>query len=169
MAAVQEVQNGAGAEKAVASAVSASFTGLKPQLLVEAPKAIDAVQFYKNAFDAVEISRSTLPKRKAEQEQPLISCAQLEIAGSTFLVADLADDSGASAKTGGTGCVICLETEDVDAAVAKAVSAGASAEGEVTEGSGACCGGRVGKVKDPYGFTWLICSPLKKCVVDVEA
>lgn len=73
------------------------------------------------------------------------------------------------AKTGGTGCVICLETEDVDAAVAKAVSAGASAEGEVTEGSGACCGGRVGKVKDPYGFTWLICSPLKKCVVDVEA
>lgn len=96
MAAVQEVQNGAGAEKAVASAVSASFTGLKPQLLVEAPKAIDAVQFYKNAFDAVEISRSTLPKRKAEQEQPLISCAQLEIAGSTFLVADLADDSGAS-------------------------------------------------------------------------
>lgn len=73
-----------------------------------------------------------------------------------------------SAKTGGTGCVLCLETEDVEAAVTKAVSAGAVAEGEVAEGNGACCGGRVGKVKDPYGFTWLICSPVKKCA-DVEA
>lgn len=71
-------------------------------------------------------------------------------------------------KSHGSGCVICLETEDVEAAIAKAVGAGAVQEGEITEGEGACCGGRVGKVKDPYGFVWLICSPAKKCV-DVEA
>lgn len=65
-------------------------------------------------------------------------------------------------KAAGTGCVLCLETEDVEAAVAKAVAAGAVAEGEVVDGDGPCCGGRVGKVKDPYGFTWLICSPAKK-------
>lgn len=66
------------------------------------------------------------------------------------------------------GCVLCLETEDVEAALSKAVSAGAVAEGEIVEGDGAFCGGRVGKLKDPYGFTWLICSPAKSCV-DVEA
>ena len=71
-------------------------------------------------------------------------------------------------KTEGTGCVLCLETMDVEAAIAKAVSAGAVAEGEITEGDAACNGGRVGKVKDPYGYAWLICSPPKKCS-DVDA
>ena len=71
-------------------------------------------------------------------------------------------------KTPATGFVICLETEDVEAAVAKAVNAGGVSEGEVAEGEVACCGGRVGKVKDPYGVVWMICSPIKKCA-DVEA
>lgn len=65
------------------------------------------------------------------------------------------------------GCVLCLETEDVEAAIVKAVNAGAVKEGEIIEGEGACLSGLVGKVKDPYGFTWLICSPVKKCT-DVE-
>ena len=56
----------------------------------------------------------------------------------------------------------------MDGAIAKAVNAGAVADGEVVEGEGTCCGGRVGKVKDPYGIVWLICSPGKKCA-DVEA
>lgn len=58
--------------------------------------------------------------------------------------------------------MFCLETEDVEAAVAKAVAAGAVSE-EISEGEGACCGGRVGKVKDPYGNVWLICASAKKC------
>lgn len=71
-------------------------------------------------------------------------------------------------KSVGTGHVFCLETEEVEAAVAQAVKAGALADGEVAEGEGACCGERVGKLKDPYGIVWLICSPAKKCS-DVEA
>lgn len=86
----QEVQNGGGAEKAV------EFTAVKPQLLVEAPKANDAVQFYKSVFGAEEIGRTSHPKRKAEQEIPLILSAELKLAGSTILVSDiLADDSSA--------------------------------------------------------------------------
>ncbi|MBA0802752.1 hypothetical protein Gohar_013025 [Gossypium harknessii] len=158
----EEVQNG-GPEKVA----EVSFTALKPQLMVEAPKAADAVLFYKSAFGAVEAGRTVYPKRKAEQEQPHVLSAQLELAGSTILVSDIADNS-TPVKTEGTGCVLCLETEDVEAAIAKAVSAGGVAEGEVTEGDGACCGGRVGKVKDPYGYVWLICSPAKKCG-DAEA
>lgn len=66
-------------------------------------------------------------------------------------------------KSAVSGSVFCLETEDVEAAVAKAVAAGAVSEGEVAEGETICCGGRVGKVKDPYGNVWLICAPTKKC------
>ncbi|PSR86307.1 Glyoxalase-like domain protein [Actinidia chinensis var. chinensis] len=160
-----EVQNG-GAENGSSKAVT--FSAVKPQLLVEAPKASDAVQFYKAAFGAEEVSRTMHPKRKAEQELPLILSAELKLGPSSILVSDLANDSSAPVKTPATGFVICLETEDVEAAVAKAVNAGGVSEGEVAEGEVACCGGRVGKVKDPYGVVWMICSPTKKCA-DVEA
>ncbi|KAL5562207.1 hypothetical protein UlMin_031954 [Ulmus minor] len=162
----QEVQNG-GAEKVAVPTVT--FTAVKPQLLVEAPKANDAIQFYKAAFGAEEVGRTNNPKRKAEQELPLILSAELSLAGSTILVSDqAADESAVPVKSAGTGVVLCLETQDVDAAIAKAITAGAVAEGEIVEGEGACCGGRVGKVKDPYGYVWAICSQAKKCV-EVEA
>ncbi|OIW21164.1 hypothetical protein TanjilG_29975 [Lupinus angustifolius] len=161
----QEAQNG-GSESASAAV---SFSALKPQLFVEAPKANDAVLFYKAAFGAEEVSRSLNPKRKAEHELPLILSAELKIAGSTVIVADVTGDNASPVKTGENGVVLCLETSDVEGAIAHAVSAGAVVEGEVVEGEGACCGGRVGKVKDPYGFVWLICAPGNKCGADVEA
>lgn len=89
MAERQEVTNGAAVEKTV------GFKALKPQLLVEAPKAADAIQFYKAAFGAVEIGRSLYPKRKAEEELPHILTAQLEIGGSIILVSDISSDSAA--------------------------------------------------------------------------
>ncbi|XP_027336902.1 uncharacterized protein At5g48480 [Abrus precatorius] len=159
----QDAQNGVSENVA-----AVSFVAVKPQLLVEAPKANDAVQFYKAAFAAEEVGRTLNPKRKAEHELPLILSAELKIAGSSFLVADIVGDSALPAKTGGNAVVLCLETEDVEGAIAKAVSAGAVAEGEVAESEGACGGGRVGKVKDPYGFVWSFCSPGKKCA-DAEA
>ncbi|CAL0302819.1 unnamed protein product [Lupinus luteus] len=161
----QEAQNG----RPESASAAVSFSALKPQLFVEAPKANDAVLFYKAAFGAEEVSRSLNPKRKAEHELPLILSAELKIAGSTVIVADVTDDPASPVKTGGNGVVLCLETSDVEGAIAKAVNAGAVAEGEVVEGEGACCGGRVGKVKDPYGFVWLICALGNKCGADVEA
>lgn len=68
-------------------------------------------------------------------------------------------------KTEGSGCAFILETEDLDAAISKAIAAGAVAEGEVSEVEGS---GRVGKVKDPYGYLWMISSVAKKSA-DVEA
>ncbi|XP_051134626.1 uncharacterized protein At5g48480 [Andrographis paniculata] len=167
----EEAHNGAGAENGVEVAAPAVvFSAVKPWLVVEAPKAQEAVRFYKAAFGAEEVSRVNHPKRKAEQEQPLVLSAELKIGGSVVVVADLTDDASAPVKSAVTGGVFCLETEDVDGAVAKSVAAGAVPEGEISEGEGACCGGRVGKVKDPYGNLWLICSPSKKCeVVEKEA
>ncbi|GAB4841507.1 hypothetical protein Ancab_022223 [Ancistrocladus abbreviatus] len=155
----QEVENGA--------TTAVKFSALKPQLFVTAQKASDAVQFYKTAFGAEEVGRTMHPKRKAEQDQPLVLSADLKLGSSIFAVSDLSDDIASPVKLDAGSCVFCLETENVEAAIAKAVEAGAVAEGDVTE-EGACCGGRVGKVKDPYGFIWMICSPSKKSC-DAEA
>lgn len=80
----QEAQNG-GSENTVPAV---SFLAVKPQLVVEAPKASDAVLFYKTAFGAEEVGRTLNPKRKAEQELPLILSAELKIGGSSVLVSD---------------------------------------------------------------------------------
>lgn len=61
-----------------------------------------------------------------------------------------------SAKTGIMPAI--LETDDVEAAVAKAVAAGAVKveEEDVSEV------GVKGKVTDPFGFTWIFVAPAKK-------
>lgn len=59
-----------------------------------------------------------------------------------------------SAKTGTMPAI--LETDDVEAAVAKAVAAGAVKVEEEEEG------GVKGKVTDPFGFTWIFVAPAKK-------
>ncbi|KAM7265925.1 hypothetical protein ACFE04_003608 [Oxalis oulophora] len=166
-----EVLNGGSAK--VVDSVPVTFTAVKPQLFVEATKTADAVSFYKAAFGAAETGRTVSSKRKADQELPLILSAQLELAGVTFVVSDVSSDDSTLGKTEGESSravTICLETEDVEAAITKAVNAGAVAEGEITEGGESqCCGGRVGKVKDPYGFFWVICSASKPTVVEVAA
>lgn len=85
-----EVLNGGAAEKAVVA-----FTAVKPQLVVEAPKAGDAIEFYKSAFGAEELGRTLHPKRKADQELPLVLSAQLGLAGTTILVSGCTDESAA--------------------------------------------------------------------------
>nr|XP_043637052.1 uncharacterized protein At5g48480-like [Erigeron canadensis] len=149
---------------------SAAFTSLKPHLFVQSDKANDAVSFYKSAFGAEEVNRVNHPKRKADQELPLLLTAEIKIGPSSILISD---DSAVPVKgVTSTGLVFCMETDNIDAAVEKAVKAGAVTEGEITQGiqgDGACCGGRVAKVKDPYGIVWLFCTPAAKKSADVEA
>ncbi|KAG4954291.1 hypothetical protein JHK87_039885 [Glycine soja] len=87
----QDAQNG-GSKNAVAAATM-SFVVVKPQLLVETPKANVAILFFKVAFGTEEVRRTLNPKRKAKHELPLILSAELKIAGSTILVTDLVDDT----------------------------------------------------------------------------
>ncbi|XP_058105584.1 uncharacterized protein At5g48480-like [Magnolia sinica] len=158
-----DLQNG-GAENGSSKAVI--FSSLKPQLCVPAPKAAEAVQFYKTAFGAEELKRSVHPKRKAEQELPLILSAELKLGPYVFIVCDITDEN--FRPTDGTGVAFCLETDDVDVAVKKAVGAGAEVEAEPAEDEGACYGVRAGKVKDPFGYVWAICTPAKKDAADVD-
>ncbi|KAK9684814.1 hypothetical protein RND81_10G234600 [Saponaria officinalis] len=167
MSSTQEVENGThnndnnDTKTATTTATTVVFSSFKPQLVVEPPKAADAVAFYKAAFGAEEVSRDMHPKRKAEQETPLILSAQLKLAHSVFSVSDYTHDDSPLVKNeeGAARCVFTLETEDVEGAVTNAVNAGAVAEGETREVEGG--GGRVAKLKDPFGYLWVISSPAK--------
>ncbi|KAK9747834.1 hypothetical protein RND81_02G017500 [Saponaria officinalis] len=156
-----EAQNNGGTEINGAAelnggAKAVTFSAFKPQLVVEAPKAVDAVAFYKAAFGAEEVSRVMHSKRKAEQELPLVLSADLKLCSSIFSVSDFAEDSTLAKNEGAV--VFTLETDDIDGAVSKATTAGAVAEGEISEVEG---GARVAKLKDPFGYLWTISSSAK--------
>lgn len=90
-----EATNGAGETNGAAAEKTVTFTSLKPQLFVEASKASDAVAFYKAAFGAEEVNRISHPKRKADQELPLLLSAEIKLGSSSILISDLSDDSTA--------------------------------------------------------------------------
>ncbi|OVA08684.1 Glyoxalase-like domain [Macleaya cordata] len=161
-----DLLNGTGADNG-STTKTVNFFSLKPKIVVHGSKAADAIQFYKAAFGAEELAREIHPKRKAEQELPLILCAELKVGSSVFQVCDKVDGSVAPAQ--GNGHTFCLETDDVEGAVKNAKNAGATVDGEIAEGENACCGARVGMINDPYGNVWLICSVGGKKVCDVEA
>ena len=69
----QDAQNGG--SKNAAAAATVSFVAVKPQLLVEAPKANVAILFFKVVFGTEEVGRTLNPKRKAKHELPLILSA----------------------------------------------------------------------------------------------
>ncbi|CAN7045261.1 hypothetical protein IGI04_008240 [Brassica rapa subsp. trilocularis] len=146
------------AQEDVASVVekSVTFTAYKPQLIVESQRVGDAVAFYKAVFGAEETGHSLYPKRKADQELPHLVSAELNLAGTTVVVSDVSVNS--NANKGSMPAI--LETDDVEAAVAKAVGAGAVNVEEEVEG------GVKGKVTDPFGFTWIFVSPAKKSESD---
>ncbi|XP_006279691.2 uncharacterized protein At5g48480 [Capsella rubella] len=146
-------------EKPVVGATTTAFAAFKTTLIVEAQKVSDAVTFYKSAFGAIESGHSVYPKRKLDQELPHVLSSELNLVGSTFVVRDVATLSGFTAKSGGASMTLTLETDDVEAAVAKAVSAGA-VKVEVTEVETE--GGVTGKVTDPFGFTWIFSAPAKE-------
>ncbi|XP_078434531.1 lactoylglutathione lyase / glyoxalase I family protein [Wolffia australiana] len=135
------------------------FHSLKLQLAVPAQKAEEAVEFYKKAFGAVEVFRVSGPKRKADQEIPSLHLAEIKI-GSAFLI--ICERSEDSEEAVGVGAAFHLETDEAKAAVDKAVKAGAVLDGDLAEDNGAISG----KLKDPFGYVWIINSIEEAGVLD---
>ncbi|XP_056842983.1 uncharacterized protein At5g48480-like [Raphanus sativus] len=120
------------------------------------------LNIYKAVFGAEETGHSLYPKRKANQELPHVLSAELKLAGITVVVSDVSVNSGSTTNKGTMPAI--FETDDVEAAVAKAVAARAVKVEEEVEGEEG--GGVKGKVTDPFGFTWIFVSSAKKCEND---
>ena len=108
------------------------------------------------------------PKGKDDQELPLILSVEVKITFCSLPVSDLADDSYALAKTVRTGCMICLETDDVEVVIGKVVVVvGATNECATADGENACCGEHATKLKDSYGFVMAVVAPPMDQVVEL--
>jgi len=111
--------------------------------------ALEALEFYKKAFGATERMRLLKPGGAA------LMHAELKIGDSLFMLGEEDPAMGAkSAQTlGGSPVNFYIYVKAVDAAVEKAVAAGAKAIMPVTD---MFWGDRIGSVEDPYGQKWTL-------------
>lgn len=126
------------------------MTSLAPLLSVR--RGAEAVEFYKSAFGAVQTFRVDNGAGEV--------VATLSIDGAEFWVADEAPAHAAFSPEGVAGPTarMILTVDDPDAALDRAVKAGASIVWPVDDRYG----WRLGRVVDPYGHHWEIGRPLAK-------
>jgi PhnB protein len=125
--------------------IPAGYHAITPHLTVRgADRAID---FYRRAFGAEELSRMVGPDGKT------VMHAELKIGDSRFFLADEAPGmEGRSPETlGGSPAAIYLYVRNVDEVFRKAVDAGATVKRPLTD---MFWGDRTGSVLDPFGHTW---------------
>ena len=127
-------------------AIPEGYNGVTPYLIVDG--AAQAIEFYKQAFGAVETFRMEGPEGK-------IGHAELKVGDSHVMLADENPAMGARGpkSVGGTPISLVLYVEDVDAVVARAVEAGAKLTRPVAD---QFYGDRTGGVEDPFGHAWYV-------------
>ena len=120
-------------------------------LVLTVRDAARAVDFYRDAFGAIEVSR--------HENAPRQIVVDLSIDGARFRVVDEAPAAfNLSPETlGGTSARLNLLVGDPDAVAERAIAAGAK---EVFPIADQPYGLRQGRVEDPFGHHWLIGTPL---------
>ncbi len=114
-----------------------------------------AIDFYKAAFDAVELMRLT------DKTTGKIGHAELMIHGSLVMLSEENAQWGNKSPDtlGGTPVTFCLIVEDADAAFERAVAAGATVLMPVAD---QFYGFRSGSLSDPFGHQWMLQHEIEK-------
>jgi PhnB protein len=107
-----------------------------------------AIEFYKKAFDAIEMFRLNGPDGK-------VGHAELRIGDSSLMLADPCGESAlkSSQSSNGPSIGLHLYVEDVDERYAQAIAAGATVVSEVKD---QFYGDRSGTLRDPFGNLWFV-------------
>jgi PhnB protein len=131
-------------------------TGPTQRLIAQivAKNAAAAIDFYVRAFGAREEFRLVEPSGK-------LGHAELIVGGSRLMIADEYPDFGALAPPtfGGSPVRLLLYVDDVDAAMARALAAGAT---ELRPIRNEFYGDRTGTVLDPFGYTWSLATTVER-------
>ncbi len=117
-----------------------------------------AIEFYKQAFGAVEIMRMHGPGDN-------IGHAEIRIGNTAIMLSDEFPEYGAvsAATLGGSPVKIHLSVDDVDAVAARAVAAGAKVLHPVQD---RFYGERSGQFADPFGYTWMIATQTEQLTAE---
>jgi Uncharacterized protein conserved in bacteria len=115
--------------------------------------AADAIEFYKKAFNAVEMGRMPGPEGKLVH-------ALIRIGDSSVMLVDEFPDWGSFGPKSlkGSPVTIHLYVEDVDATVQRAVAAGAKVTMPLDD---TFWGDRYGKLEDPFGHHWSVATHVR--------
>ena len=139
----------------MANSIKSDNQTIRPYLCIkDAAKAID---FYKKAFGAKEVTRSAEPDGR-------IGHAEIRIGNSSILIADEYPEAPemkgvrSPDSLGGSTLHICLEVDDVDSRFNQAIAAGAKPLMAV---KGKASGGRRARLTDPFGHVWTLSSPME--------
>jgi PhnB protein len=116
---------------------------LRPRLVVTDASA--AIAYYADVFGAEELERHADPAGK-------IVHAELGVGDSSFTLKDEDDTDPAAASVGGSPVLLMLEVDDVDAVGARMVAAGGTVVFPISDSEL----GRGGRIKDPFGFSWML-------------
>ena len=127
-------------------AIPEGYHSITPYMVIN--RAAEAIDFYKQAFGAVELMRMPAPGG-------LVGHAELKIGDSVIMLADDCAEARAKSPTalGGTTISLLIYVPDTDAVFARAVAAGAEA---VREPANMFYGDRSAGVTDPFGHSWFI-------------
>jgi PhnB protein len=115
--------------------------------------AADAIEFYKKAFNAIEMGHLPNPQGK-------LMHASIRIGDSAVMLADEFPDWGKFGPKSlkGSPVTIHLYVEDVDATFERAVSAGAKITMSLED---MFWGDRYGVLEDPFGHHWSVATHIR--------
>ena len=129
-----------------AKSVPEDYHTATPYLILK--DAASAIEFYKKVFGATELARLVQPDGQ-------IGHAEIKIGDSRIMIADehREMDILSPQSLGGSGVIIHLYVEDVDALAEAMIAAGANVLRPVED---QFYGDRAGKLVDPFGHVWII-------------
>lgn len=133
------------------SYIPEGYHTLTPYLFIKG--ASEAIEFYKKAFNAVEVLRLSGPDGK-------IGHAEITIGNSRIMLSEENPKMGAlSPKTvGGCPFLLHLYVPDIDSLFAQALAAGAKQTKPIAN---QFYGDRCGGLEDPYGFSWYLATHIE--------
>ena len=127
-----------------------SYHSVTPYLYVD--NAAMALDFYRDAFGATELSRLPMGER--------IGHAEIQLGDSRLMLADEFPEMqnlGPNRRGGATGAFL-IYVDDADAAFAKAIAAGAKVDRPMRD---EFYGDRTGTVIDPFGHKWSLATHIE--------
>ena len=127
-------------------------SGLTPHLAIADKRASEAIDFYKRAFGATE------QVRMPAEDGVRLMHAHLTVNGASLMMHDEFPEYVDNESSPPNGVTLHLQVDDADAWFDRAVAAGASV---VMPLENMFWGDRYGQIKDPFGHTWSIATPIK--------
>lgn len=125
--------------------------GATPYLTIKGAAA--AIDFYKKAFGAKEVTRMEMPPG-------MVMHAELKVGAARFMLAEEMEQMGGKSPRalGGSPVTMMLYVKNVDGFAAAAVAAGARIVHAVQNHF---YGDRMGHLEDPYGHHWMVATHIE--------